>query len=287
MTEISAAAAGTLVIGGDIEVTRLGFGAMRIVGDGVWGPAKDHDQVLAVLRRLPDIGVNFIDTADSYGPYYSEDYIAEALAPYDRGTIVATKGGFTRHGPGIWKEVGRREYLRQCALMSLRRLKVDVIDLYQLHRIDPGTDRDEQFSELKALQDEGLVRHLGLSEVSVAEIEAAREVFEVATVQNRYNLTDRGSEDVLRYCEEHGIGFIPWFPLAAGDLAKPGGPVDTIAHAHDATAGQVALAWLLARSPVMLPIPGTGSVGHLEENVAAAELRLTDEDVATLNAAAS
>lgn len=275
------------MIGGDIEVTRLGFGAMRIVGDGVWGPAKDHDQVLAVLRRLPDIGVNFIDTADSYGPYYSEDYIAEALAPYDRGTIVATKGGFTRHGPGIWKEVGRREYLRQCALMSLRRLKVDVIDLYQLHRIDPGTDRDEQFSELKALQDEGLVRHLGLSEVSVAEIEAAREVFEVATVQNRYNLTDRGSEDVLRYCEEHGIGFIPWFPLAAGDLAKPGGPVDTIAHAHDATAGQVALAWLLARSPVMLPIPGTGSVGHLEENVAAAELRLTDEDVATLNAAAS
>ena len=194
---------------------------------------------------------------------------------------------FTRHGPGIWKEVGRREYLRQCALMSLRRLKVDAIDLYQLHRIDPRTDRDEQFGELKALQDEGLVRHIGLSEVSVEEIQAARQVFEVATVQNRYNLTDRGSEDVLRYCEEQEIGFIPWFPLAAGNLAKPGGAVDTIAHAHGATAGQVALAWLLAKSPVMLPIPGTGSVEHLEENVAAAELRLSDDELATLDAAAS
>jgi pyridoxine 4-dehydrogenase len=201
-------------------------------------------------------------------------------------TIVATKGGFTRHGPGIWKEVGRREYLRQCALMSLRRLQVDTIDLYQLHRIDPRTARDEQFGELKALQDEGLVRHLGLSEVSVEEIKAAQEVFEVATVQNRYNLVDRGSEDVLRYCEKEGIGFIPWFPLAAGSLAKPGGAVDTVATAHDATAGQVALAWLLAKSPVMLPIPGTGSVSHLEENVAAAELELSDEELATPDAAA-
>ncbi len=286
MTSISATAAGTFTIGGDLEVTRLGYGAMRIVGDGVWGPAKDHDEVLDVLRRLPDLGVDFIDTADSYGPFYSEDYIAEALAPYDRGTIVATKGGFTRHGPGIWKEVGRREYLRQCALMSLRRLEVDAIDLYQLHRIDPRTDRDEQFGELGALQDEGLVRHIGLSEVSVEEIKAAQEVFEVATVQNRYNLTDRASEDVLRYCEEQGIGFIPWFPLAAGSLARPGGAVDTIATAHDASAGQVALAWLLAKSPVMLPIPGTGSVSHLEENVAAAELELTDEELATLDAAA-
>ncbi len=287
MASISATAAGRFTIGGDIPITRLGYGAMRIVGDGVWGPAKDHDQVIELLRRLPDLGVDFIDTADSYGPYYSEDYIAEALAPYDGRMTVATKGGFTRHGPGIWKEVGRREYLRQCALMSIRRLRVDAIDLYQLHRIDPRTDRDEQFGELKALQDEGLVRHLGLSEVSVEEIQAAQQVFEVATVQNRYNLTDRGSEDVLRYCEEQGIGFIPWFPLASGKLAQPGGAVDTIAHAHGATAGQVALAWLLAKSPVMLPIPGTGSVGHLEENVAAAELRLSDDELRTLDAAAT
>ncbi len=285
MTTINAGAAGTFTIGGDLEITRLGYGAMRIVGDGVWGPAKDHGQVIDVLRRLPTLGVDFIDTADSYGPFYSEEYIAEALAPSD-GITVATKGGFTRHGPGVWKEVGRREYLRQCALMSLRRLRVERIDLYQLHRIDPRTDRDEQFGELKALQDEGLVRHLGLSEVSVEEIKAAQQVFDVATVQNRYNLTDRGSEDVLRYCEEQGIGFIPWFPLAAGDLAKPGGPVDTVAQAHDATAGQVALAWLLAKSPVMLPIPGTSSVEHLEENVAAAQLTLSDDELATLDAAA-
>jgi pyridoxine 4-dehydrogenase len=285
MATISAAASGTFTIGGDLEVTRLGYGAMRIVGDGVWGPAKDHDKVLEVLRRLPGLGVDFIDTADSYGPYYSEDYIAEALAPYSEGTIVATKGGFTRHGPGIWKELGRWEYLRQCALMSLRRLKVERIDLWQLHRIDPRTDRDEQFREMKALQDDGLVRHLGLSEVSVEEIKAAQEVFEVTTVQNLYNLTNRQSEDVLQYCEEQGIGFIPWFPLAAGKLAQPGGVVDEIARAYDATAGQVALAWLLAKSPVMLPIPGTGSVEHLEENVAAADLRLTDDELAALDAA--
>jgi aryl-alcohol dehydrogenase-like predicted oxidoreductase len=286
MATISAAASGTFKIGGDLEVTRLGYGAMRIVGDGVWGPAKDHDQVIEVLRRLPDLGVDFIDTADSYGPYYSEDYIAEALAPYSAGTIVATKGGFTRHGPGVWKELGRWEYLRQCALMSLRRLQVERIDLWQLHRVDPRTDRDEQFREMKALQDDGLVRHLGLSEVSVEEIKAAQEVFEVTTVQNLYNLTNRQSEDVLQYCEEQGIGFIPWFPLAAGKLAQPGGVVDEIAKAHDATAGQVALAWLLAKSPVMLPIPGTGSVEHLEENVAAADLRLGDDELASLDAAA-
>src|SRR4051812_45483887 len=283
---ITAAASGTFSIGGDLEVTRLGYGAMRIVGDGVWGPAEDHDKVIAVLRRLPELGVDFIDTADSYGPYFSEDYIAEALAPYDGGITVATKGGFTRSGPGAWEAVGRREYLRQCALMSLRRLAGDTIDLYQLHRIDPRTDRDEQFAELKALQDDGLVRHLGLSEVTVDEIKAAQEVFEVTTVQNLYNLTTRKSEDVLQYCEEQGIGFIPWFPLAAGKLARPGGPVDAIAKAHDATAGQVALAWLLAKSPVMLPIPGTGSVEHLEENVAAAELQLTDDELALLDAAA-
>jgi aryl-alcohol dehydrogenase-like predicted oxidoreductase len=285
MGTISAAASGTFTIGGDLEVTRLGYGAMRIVGDGVWGPAKDHDAVMAVLKRLPELGVDFIDTADSYGPEYSEEYIAEALAPYD-GVTVATKGGFTRHGPGIWKELGRQEYLRQCALMSLRRLQVERIDLYQLHRIDPRTDRAEQFGELKALQDDGLVRHLGLSEVSVDDIKEAREVFEVTTVQNIYNLTNRQSEDVLQYCQEQGIGFIPWFPLAAGELAKPGGVVDDIAHAHEATAGQVALAWLLAKSPVMLPIPGTSSVEHLEENVAAADLQLSDEELAQLEAAA-
>jgi aryl-alcohol dehydrogenase-like predicted oxidoreductase len=285
MSAISAAAAGTFTIGGDLEVTRLGYGAMRIVGDGIWGPAKDHEKVMAVLKRLPELGVDFIDTADSYGPHYSEDYIAEALAPYD-DVHVATKAGLTRHGPGIWEPLARREYLRQCALMSLRRLKVDTIELYQLHRIDPRTDRDEQFTELKALEDDGLVRHLGLSEVSVDDIRAAQEVFEVTTVQNLYNLTNRQSEDVLAYCEQQGIGFIPWFPLAAGELARPGGAVDAIAKAHDATAGQVALAWLLAKSPVMLPIPGTGRVEHLEENVAAADLQLSDEELATLDAAA-
>jgi pyridoxine 4-dehydrogenase len=286
MASISAAASGTFTIGGDLEVTRLGYGAMRIVGDGVWGPAKDPDAVQAVLKRLPELGVNFIDTADSYGPEYSEQYIAQALAPYSGGMVVATKGGFTRHGPGIWQECGRREYLRQCVLLSLRRLRVETIDLYQLHRIDPRTDPAEQFGELKAFQDEGLVKHIGLSEVGVDEIKAAQEVFEVATVQNIYNLTTRKSEDVLQYCEEQGIGFIPWFPLAAGELARPGGVVDEIAHAHDATAGQIALSWLLHKSPVMLPIPGTGSVEHLEENVAAADLELTEAELARLEAAA-
>jgi pyridoxine 4-dehydrogenase len=286
MATTSAAASGTFKIGGDLEVTRLGYGAMRIVGDGVWGPAKDPAAVQAVLKRLPELGVDFIDTADSYGPNHSEEYIAEALAPYD-GVRVATKGGFTRHGPSSWEQLGRREYLRQCALMSARRLRVETIDLWQLHRIDPRTDRAEQFGELQALKDDGIVRHLGLSEVSVDEIKAAQEVFEVATVQNLYNLTIRKSEDVLAYCEEQGIGFIPWFPLASGGLAAPGGVVEEIARAHEATAGQVALAWLLAKSPVMLPIPGTSSVEHLEENVAAANLTLSESELATLDAAAS
>jgi pyridoxine 4-dehydrogenase len=285
MATISAAASGTFKIGGDLEVTRLGYGAMRIVGDGIWGPAKDKDKVLAVLRRLPELGVDFIDTADSYGPHYSEEYIHEALHPYD-GLTIATKAGLTRTGPGEWPPLARPEYLRQCALMSLRRLGLDTIPLFQLHRIDAKVDPAEQFGELKALQADGVVRHLGLSEVSIDEIKAAQEVFEVTTVQNLYNLTNRQSEDVLRYCEAQAIGFIPWFPLAAGELAKPGGPVDAIAKAHDATAGQVALAWLLAKSPVMLPIPGTGSVEHLEENVAAADLTLSDEELATLDAAA-
>jgi pyridoxine 4-dehydrogenase len=278
--------AGTFRIGGDLEVTRLGFGAMRITGDGIWGPPADHDRAIAVLERLPDVGVDFIDTADSYGPFVSEDLIAEALHPYDDIT-VATKAGLTRTGPGKWHAVGRPEYLRQCCEMSLRRLGIDAIDLWQLHRIDAEVPREEQFGVLRDLRDEGKVRHVGLSEVSVDEIRAAQDVVEIATVQNRYNLTDRKAEDVLDYCEEEGIGFIPWFPLAAGDLAKPGGPVAEIAEAHGATAGQVALAWLLQRSEVMLPIPGTGSVEHLEENVAAAELELTGDQVAELDRAVS
>lgn len=281
---VTATSAGTFAIGGDLTVTRLGFGAMRITGDGIWGPPKSHDAAIAVLKRLPELGVDFIDTADSYGPEDSENLIHEALHPYD-GIRVATKGGFTRHGPNIWAAVGRPEYLRQCCLMSLRRLGADTIDLWQLHRIDPKVPREEQFGVMKELQDEGKVRHLGLSEVSVEEIQAAQEVFAVATVQNRYNLTDRHFEDVVDYCDAHGIGFIPFFPLAAGKLAEPGGPVAEAAAAHDATPGQVALAWLLARSPVMLPIPGTGSVEHLEENVAAAELTLTADELTRLDRA--
>jgi aryl-alcohol dehydrogenase-like predicted oxidoreductase len=281
----TATAAGTFKIGGDLEVTRLGFGAMRITGEGIWGPPRDHDEAIRVLQRLPELGVDFIDTADSYGPEISEALIAEALHPYD-GIVVATKAGLTRTGPQQWHSVGRPEYLRQQCELSLRRLGVDQIDLWQLHRIDPKVDRAEQFGVFKELQDQGKVRHVGLSEVGVDEIKAAQEVFEVATVQNLYNLTERKHEDVLDYCEEQGIGFIPWFPLAAGKLAEPGGPVARIAEAHDATTGQVALAWLLQRSEVMLPIPGTGSVAHLEENVAAADLQLTDEQVAELDRAA-
>jgi aryl-alcohol dehydrogenase-like predicted oxidoreductase len=281
----TAASSGTFKIGGDLEVTRLGYGAMRITGAGIWGPPEDHDAAVAVLKRLPELGIDFIDTADSYGPEDSENLIHEALHPLN-GIRVATKGGFTRHGPDIWAAVGRPEYLRQCCLMSLRRLGVETIDLWQLHRIDPKVPRDEQFGLMKQLQDEGKVRHLGLSEVSVEEIEAAQKVFAVTTVQNLYNLSNRQSEAVLDYCQEHGIGFIPWFPLAAGKLAEPGGAVAEIAAAHDASPGQVALAWLLARSPVMLPIPGTSSVEHLDENVAAAELELTADEVARLDEAA-
>src|SRR3954452_5430661 len=275
---VTAAASGTFAIGGDMEVTRLGFGAMRITGDGIWGPPKDPVAARAVLRRLRSLEVDFIDTADSYGPFVSEDLICEVLHPYD-GIKVATKGGFTRSGPSQWAAVGRPEYLRQCCELSLRRLGVDTIDLWQLHRIDAKESREEQFGLMRELQDEGKVRHLGLSEVSVDEIKAAGEYFEVATVQNLYNLTERQSEDVLDYCEANDIGFIPWFPLAAGSLAEPGAIVTEIAEAHDATAGQVALAWLLARSHVMLPIPGTGSPEHLEENVAAAGIELFDHEV--------
>ena len=270
---------------GDLEVHRLGFGAMRLTGRGIWGEPTDREERIRVLRRAVELGVDFIDTADSYGPYVSEDLIREALHPYPDGLVVATKAGLVRTGPEQWHPVGRPEYLRQECEMSLRRLGVDRLDLFQLHRIDPAVPAEEQFGVLRELQDEGKVRHVGLSEVQVADIEAAGRTVPIATVQNLYNLTNRQSEAVLEHCEANQIGFIPWFPIAAGELAKPGGPVDDVVKATGATPSQVALAWLLARSPVMLPIPGTSSVGHLEDNCAAAEVSLTDDQVAELTAA--
>jgi pyridoxine 4-dehydrogenase len=283
MPSLHATASGQFTIS-ERPVTRLGFGAMRLTGGGVWGEPKDRQAALRVLTRLPEIGVNFIDTADSYGPFVAEDLIAEALYPYE-GMFVATKGGLTRSGPNEWSPVGRPEYLRQCVLMSLRRLKVDRLDLWQLHRIDPKVPQDEQFGAIADFLQEGLIASAGLSQVSVAEIAAARKVFPVATVQNRYNLTDRADEAVLDYCTQEGIGFIPWFPLAAGELAQPGGLVDTIAKAHAASPGQIALAWVLRRSPNMLPIPGTSQVAHLEENVAAAQIQLSADEFQQLETA--
>jgi aryl-alcohol dehydrogenase-like predicted oxidoreductase len=276
--------AGSFRIGGDFEVHRLGFGAMRITGRGVWGEPADRDEALRTLRRLPALGINLIDTADSYGPDVSEKMLREALHPY-AGMLVATKGGLLRTGPDRWVPCGRPEYLLQQVKMSLRHLGLERIDLWQLHRIDPKVPAQEQFGAIKAMQQEGLIRHAGLSEVSVADIVAAGPHFEVATVQNRYNLVDRGSEAVLEHCTQAGIGFIPWYPLAAGELARPGSLVDVIARRHGATPGQVALAWLLARSPVMLPIPGTSKVQHLEENAAAAALQLTPDECAQLERA--
>ena len=267
-------------------VHRLGFGAMRIVGDGVWGEPADRHAAIQVVRRAVELGVDFIDTADSYGPNISEEILAEALHPYKDGLKIATKVGFTRTGPNQWIPVGRPEYLRQQTELSLRKLKVDTLDLLQLHRIDPKVDAEEQFGVLRELQDEGKVKALGLSQVSVEELEAAGKHFTVSTVQNRYNLTDRSSEDVLRYSEENGIGFIPWAPISAGELAQPGGPLDEAAKRLGATTSQVALAWLLRRSPVMMPIPGTGSVKHLEENLAAAGVTLDEDTYAELEAAA-
>ena len=284
MSDVSAKASGTFKLGGDIEINRLGYGAMRVTGEGVWGQPEDRDEALRVLKRLPELDVNFIDTADSYGPFVSEDLLCEALHPYD-GLLIATKGGLTRHGPNAWPPVGRPEYLRQCVLMSLRRLNVERIDLWQLHRIDPKVPREEQFAEIAAMQQEGLIRHIGLSEVSVEEIEAAREHFEVASVQNLYNLVTRQHEEVLDYCEGENIGFIPWFPLASGSLAERGSVMDDVTSHLDASPSQVALAWVLKRSPVMLPIPGTSKVSHLEENVAAASLELNDEDFRALDEA--
>jgi len=276
---------GTLTLGGDLEVHRLGFGAMRITGEGVWGPPPDDDAALAVLRRAVELGVDLIDTADSYGPAVSEELIAEALHPYPDGLSIATKGGLERGGPGQWSRNGRPEHLRVACEASLRRLRVDRIDLYQLHAPDPDVPYEDSVGTLKALQDEGKIRHVGVSNVSPEQLEQARAIVDVVTVQNRFNLTDRSSADVLAVCERDGIGFFPWFPLAAGELAKPGGAVAGIAESHDATTGQVALAWLLQRSPVMLAIPGTGSVDHLEENLAAAQLTLGDDEMVTLEAA--
>lgn len=278
-------ASGTFTIG-DLAVHRLGYGAMQITGSGVWGPPRDHDEAVRVLRRAVELGVDLIDTADSYGPYVSEELIREALSPYPAGLVIATKAGLVRTGPNQWHPVGRPEYLRQECEMSLRRLGVERIDLFQLHRIDPKVPADEQFGLLRDLQKEGKVRHVGLSEVEVGQIKAARKVLPIVTVQNRYNLTDRHSEAVLDYCEAQGIGFIPWFPIASGELAKPGGVVDRSAKATGATAAQVALAWLLRRSPVMLPIPGTSTAKHLEENCAAATVQLTEPQMRDLDAAA-
>jgi aryl-alcohol dehydrogenase-like predicted oxidoreductase len=283
MTSVaSAALSGSFKIGGEIKVNRLGFGAMRITGPGIWGPPRDHAESVAVLKRLPELEVDFIDTADAYGPEVSENLIREALYPY-QGLVIATKGGFTRSGPNGWVPDGKPDYLINAAHKSRERLNVKTITLWQLHRIDPAVPREAQFKAVKSLLDEGVIAHAGLSEVSVEEIEAARKFFPVATVQNRYNLVDRQSEAVLDYCEKNAIGFIPWYPLAAGGLAAPGSVLDKIAHGHQVSPGAVALAWLLKRSKVMLPIPGTSKVKHLEENMQAAGLELTEEEFQSLD----
>jgi aryl-alcohol dehydrogenase-like predicted oxidoreductase len=278
---VPAAAAGTLTLGGDLTVNRMGFGAMRLTGPGIWGPPRDRSEAIRVLQRAVELGVNFIDTADAYGPHISEQLIAEALHPYP-GLVIATKGGLERPGPNQWVENGRPESLRRQLEGSLRRLRVERIDLWQLHRIDPNVPEDEQFGAMRDFQDEGLVRHLGLSEVSAAELDRARQVVPIVSIQNRYNVSDRKWEAEVDYCEREQIAFIPWFPLASGVLGE-GGALQRVAQHHGATVYQVALAWLLARSPAMLLIPGTSTVSHLEENVAGAEIRLSRHDLAELN----
>jgi pyridoxine 4-dehydrogenase len=278
-------ASGTYSLGGDLPVHRLGYGAMQLTGPGVWGEPADRAEAVRVLRRAVQWGVTLIDTADSYGPFVSDALIREALYPYPQDLVIATKVGFTRQGPGVWTVVGRPEYLRQQVELNLRHLGVDRIDLLQLHRIDPAVPLADQIGELAALQAEGKIRHIGLSEVSVEQISAARATAPIVSVQNRYNLADRRAEDVLEYAERENIAFIPWFPLATGQLAAPGGVLDGLAREHRASASQLALAWLLRRSPVMLPIPGTSSVTHLEENLRAAELTLSDAEYAALSAA--
>jgi pyridoxine 4-dehydrogenase len=280
-----ALASGQFLIGGDLAVNRLGYGVMQLPGPGVWGPPRDHDAAIRVLRRTVELGITLIDTADAYGPFIADHLIREALHPYPDDLVIATKVGFTRQGPGQWHVVGRPEYLRQQVELNLRHLGLDRIDLLQLHRIDHLVPLEDQLGELGELQREGKIRHIGLSQVSVAELEAARRLVDITSVQNRYNLVDRDSEDVLQYAEQHGIAFIPWFPLATGKLAGAGGTLGNIAARHGSSASQLALAWLLRRSPVMLPIPGTSSVEHLEDNTAAALIRLGDEEFAELSAA--
>lgn len=287
MDQPNAANAGTIKIGNDITVNRLGFGAMRITGPGVWGEPENPDEAKTVLKRVVELGVNFIDTADSYGPEVSERLIGETLYPYSEGLIIATKGGQIRPGPGQWIPKGDPEHIRQALEDSLKRLKLNCIDLYQLHRIDPKVPAEETLGELAKLQKEGKIRSVGLSEVSVEQIEMAMKILPIVSIQNRYNLTDRGHEAVLKYCEQMNLVFIPWFPLATGELAKEGSPLMEIAKKHNATASQIALAWLLKKSPMMLPIPGTSSVKHLEENVGAASIKLSNEDMAEIERAAA
>jgi len=276
----------TFSIGNDLPVNRLGFGAMRITGDGVWGDPKDLNAARKVLQKAVELGVNFIDTADSYGPEVSERLIGEALAPYAPGVVIATKAGLTRQGPNKWLPVGRPEYLTQQVEMSLRHLKVERIDLWQLHRIDPKVPVEESLGAIKKLVDQGKIRHVGLSEVKPHEIDRARKIIDIVSVQNRYNIADREHEDVVDYCTQHSIAFIPWFPVAAGKLAQPGGKLDAAAKEHSATVAQLSLAWLLRRSPVILPIPGTTSIKHLEENLASAQVTLTEADWKEIEAAA-
>jgi aryl-alcohol dehydrogenase-like predicted oxidoreductase len=276
----------TFKLGGDLEVNRLGYGAMRIVGDGVWGEPKDPENSRTVLRRAVELGVNFIDTADAYGPDISEQLIGQALAPYAPGVVIATKAGLTRQGPAKWMPVGRAEYLIQQVEMSLRFLKQERLDLWQLHRIDPKTPVEESLGAVKELQKQGKIRHIGLSEVKISEIEQARKVVDIVSVQNKYNISDRAHEDVVEYCHKHSIAFIPWFPVAAGKLAQPGGVLHTVAKEYGATVSQLSLAWLLHRSPVILPIPGTSSVAHLEENLKSVVVSLTDADWAEIETAA-
>jgi pyridoxine 4-dehydrogenase len=278
---------GTFEIGGEMTVRRLGYGTMQLTGQGVWGPPRDRDEALRVLRRSVELGVNFIDTADSYGPYVAEEQIREALEPYPDDLVIATKAGLCRCGPGDWRPVGRPEYLRQEVEMSLRRLGLERIDLFQLHRIDAKVPLAEQVGELKMLQDEGKIRHIGLSEVTVEQLEEAQRTADIASVQNLFNLTDRSAEPLLEHAEKNGIAFIPWFPLATGELSRQGGPLDQLASELGATPSQLALAWLLWRSPVMLPIPGTSTVSHLEENLAAATIELSDEQGERLSQIAS
>lgn len=283
--QANAVASGVFQLGGDLPVHRLGFGAMRITGAGVWGPPADRDEAIRVLRRAVELGVTLIDTAEAYGPHVSEELIAEALHPYPEGLVIATKGGFDRPAPGKWQENGRPERLREQLHGSLERLRVERIDVWQLHRIDPAVPEDEQFGALREFQQQGLVRHVGLSEVGVDQIERAREWVDVVSVQNRYNLQVREWEPVLDYCEREGIAFIPWHPLLVGKLAADDGPLQEAAARHGAAPAQVALAWLLQRSPVLLPIPGTSRVAHLEENLAAAALRLSDDELSALSEA--